>query len=180
MWIDALPVSHLPFVEMGFDALTPDMIKSMNEHRETMKKESQNCNLVTRPVEWAKTSQVFVEKFPFWASPYPEAELSKYHVGDRVININSTMRNYIPFGLRGTIIGKTQKQVMVCFDEQFLQGSDIDGHCDTYSGAIVNPNHLINITKKFRKLQHDNNHELIQKFTEVHSSAGAQSEVTTQ
>ncbi len=26
MWIDSLPVSHLPFVDMGFDALTPEMI----------------------------------------------------------------------------------------------------------------------------------------------------------
>lgn len=78
-----------------------------------------------------------------------------------MININSTLRNYIPHGLRGTIIGKTQNKIMVCFDEQFLHGSDIDGHCDLYSGAIVDPNHVINITKKFRKLQQDKNHDLI-------------------
>jgi hypothetical protein len=31
--------------------------------------------------------------------------------------MNSTMRNYIPFGLRGTVIGKTDEKVMVMFDE---------------------------------------------------------------
>ena len=33
------------------------------------------------------------------------------------MNINSTRRDYIPFGLRGTVVGKTDKQVMVIFDE---------------------------------------------------------------
>jgi hypothetical protein len=26
IWIDSQPASHLPFVDMGFDALTPEMI----------------------------------------------------------------------------------------------------------------------------------------------------------
>jgi hypothetical protein len=62
---------------------------------------------VTKPYEFVKSSQVFVEKFPFWSSPFAEVDISKYHVGDRVMNINSTQRNYVPFGLRGTIVGKT-------------------------------------------------------------------------
>jgi hypothetical protein len=33
------------------------------------------------------------------------------------MNMNSTMREYIPFGLRGTVIGKTEQKVMVMFDE---------------------------------------------------------------
>ena len=36
VWIDEQPVSHLPFVEMGFDALTPEMIKSLNSQREAI------------------------------------------------------------------------------------------------------------------------------------------------
>jgi hypothetical protein len=35
-WIDSLPISHLPFVDMGFDALTPEMIKSLNAARESV------------------------------------------------------------------------------------------------------------------------------------------------
>lgn len=92
---------------MGFDALTPEMIKSLNEHRATIQNEFKPCNLVQKPIEWAKTSQVFVEKFPYWSSPFPEADISKFSVGDRVMNINSTLRSYVPFGLRGTVVGKT-------------------------------------------------------------------------
>jgi hypothetical protein len=38
-------------------------------------------------------------------------------VGDRVININSTKREYVPFGLRGTVVGHTNDRVIVLFDE---------------------------------------------------------------
>jgi len=41
--------------------------------------------------------------------------------------MNSTMRNYIPFGLRGTVIGKTDEKVMVMFDEQFIGGQNLFG-----------------------------------------------------
>jgi hypothetical protein len=37
------------------------------------------------------------------------------------------MRNYIPFGLRGTVIGKTDEKVMVMFDEQFIGGQNLFG-----------------------------------------------------
>lgn len=28
-WIESLPISHMPFVEMGFDALHEDLIKGI-------------------------------------------------------------------------------------------------------------------------------------------------------
>ena len=46
------------------------------------------------------------------------------------MNINSTKREYVPFGLRGTVIGKTNEKVIILFDEQYLNGSDIYGHCE--------------------------------------------------
>lgn len=33
------------------------------------------------------------------------------------MNINSTKREYVPFGLRGTVVGKTNDKVIVLFDE---------------------------------------------------------------
>jgi hypothetical protein len=152
-----MPASHLPFVDMGFDALTPEMIKSLSKHRETIQTEYKSCDLIQKPIEWAKTSQVFVERFPFWVSPFPKTDIAKYHIGDRVININSTQRMYVPFGLRGTVVGKSQKQVLICFDQQFLQGSDVNGHCEMYRGAMVDPDNLVNITRKFRKQVQDKN-----------------------
>lgn len=110
-------MSHLPFVDMGFDALTPEMVTSLNNHREIVQKNFQPCNLLAKEVDWTKPHQVFVERFPYWASPFPDAKIQDFQVGTRVININSTKREYIPFGLRGTVIGKTAKHVMVLFDE---------------------------------------------------------------
>lgn len=31
-WIENLPISHLPYVEMGFDALATDLIHKLDEH----------------------------------------------------------------------------------------------------------------------------------------------------
>lgn len=33
-WIENLPISKLPYVEMGFDTLNPETINGLNNHRE--------------------------------------------------------------------------------------------------------------------------------------------------
>jgi len=68
------------------------------------------------------------------------------------MNLNSLKKVYVPFGLRGTVIGKTTENVIVLFDEQFLAGSSIYGHCKQYKGANVNPDFLLNLTKKFTSI----------------------------
>mmetsp|Transcript_11736 Transcript_11736/g.17968 ORF Transcript_11736/g.17968 Transcript_11736/m.17968 type:complete len:257 (+) Transcript_11736:557-1327(+) len=68
------------------------------------------------------------------------------------MNINSTLRQYIPFGLRGTVVGKTDLKVIVMFDEQFLHGSDVYGHCQMYRGAYVSPENLLNLTVSFASM----------------------------
>lgn len=35
-WIESLPISSLPYVEMGFDALDTRIVKSLNYHRNTV------------------------------------------------------------------------------------------------------------------------------------------------
>ena len=32
-WLESLPISSLPYVEMGFDSLDPKIIASLNSHR---------------------------------------------------------------------------------------------------------------------------------------------------
>lgn len=66
------------------------------------------------------------------------------------------MREYIPFGMRGTVVGKTNDKVIVMFDEQFLQGNSIYGHCQNYRGWFSDPNHLINLTKRFNSIMNTN------------------------
>ena len=62
------------------------------------------------------------------------------------MNINSTRRLYIPFGFRGTVVGKTADKVLVMFDEQFVNGTDLNGNCGPYRGALCVPDFLLNLT----------------------------------
>ena len=79
------------------------------------------------------------------------------------MNLNSTLRQYVPFGLRGTVVGKTESKVIVMFDEQFLHGGNIYGHCQNYKGAQVEPNNLLNLSLTFASLK---DAATIKKFTE--------------
>lgn len=99
--------------------------------------------------------------------------------------MNSTMRNYIPFGLRGTVIGKTDEKVMVMFDEQFIGGQNLFGQVQNYRGAMMHPDHILNLTKKFESAQkkQDGAEKLINMFTEKEPGsvqATAQNEETKQ
>ena len=33
-WIEALPISSIPFVEMGFDSLDPETVEALNKKRD--------------------------------------------------------------------------------------------------------------------------------------------------
>jgi hypothetical protein len=59
---------------------------------------------------------IFSERFPYWTSPFGNRTVKDFKVGDRVMNINSVTRHYIPLGLRGTVIGRTDDKVMIMFD----------------------------------------------------------------
>lgn len=126
-WIESLPISSLPFVDMGFDVLETSMINAIHDHRINIEKNFNQVNLVVRPNEFIPSKFLFMERFPFWSSMFPENTADKFRVGDRVLNLCSIKRAYVPFGARGTVVGKTEQKVVVLFDEQFLQGSDING-----------------------------------------------------
>jgi len=44
-WIEALPISSLPFVDMGFDTLDTSMIGSINNMRKDIEENYNNVNL---------------------------------------------------------------------------------------------------------------------------------------
>lgn len=171
-WIENLPLSKLPYVEMGFDTLNPETISGLNNHREYIQKNFDNIQIKCKSGgEFLQAQELFQESFPYWSPPIPERTVEEYSVGSRVLNLNSTLREYIPFGLRGTVIGKTQDKVMVLFDEQFLGGSTVLDHCENYRGALVNPNYLLNITQKFTKaLQKPNNSHIVSRYSEKQSN----------
>ena len=35
-WVNSLPISSLPFVDMGFDTLSPEIIESINQQRDNI------------------------------------------------------------------------------------------------------------------------------------------------
>jgi hypothetical protein len=62
-----------------------------------------------------------------------------------------------------TIIGKTADNVIVLFDEQFLNGDTVYGRCSKYRGAIIQPQQVINITKRFKNIKAQNP-EIVDRF----------------
>jgi hypothetical protein len=167
-WLDTLPISKLPFVEMGFDTLDRDLLDGLDDHQERVSSEYQRCDIISRPMENLRPYHVYADCFPYWYSPQQERQVGDFRAGHRVLNINSTRRQYIPFGLRGTVVGKTADRVIVMFDEQFLNGTDLNGNCGPYRGQLCMPNFLINLTMKFENLLRKGNAtELVNKFTEL-------------
>jgi len=126
-WIESLPVSSLPFVDMGFDTLDTSMIDSINSKRKNIEENYNNVSLQVKNNEFLPSKFLFMERFPFWSSAFPENTADKFKVGDRVQNLCSIKRAYVPFGARGTCVGKTEQKIIVMYDEQFIQGSDING-----------------------------------------------------
>jgi hypothetical protein len=116
-WLESLPISKLPYVEMGFDTLATDLIQKIDNHQNLVKNNYENISLKCRNSELINMYMIYQEHFPFWSSPYSEKTATDYKVGDRVMNINSTKREYIPFGFRGTVVGRTNENVLVLFDE---------------------------------------------------------------
>lgn len=123
-----------------------------------------------KDIEFLRHFHCFSESFPYWCAPFNDRQVSDYKVGHRVLNLNSVRRAYVPFGLRGTVVGKTNDKVIVMFDEQYLGGSDLNGFCQDYRGALVDPNYLCNVTLKFQNILRKNgdaaNMKLLDKFTE--------------
>ena len=64
-------------------------------------------NLQVRNQEFLPSKFLFMERFPFWSSLFPENDVHKFKVGDRVLNICSIKRAYVPLGARSTVVGKT-------------------------------------------------------------------------
>lgn len=164
-WIEKLPLSNLPYVEMGFDSLSADLISKIDEHKNSTKPASLNC----KDSLWVNAADVYQEHFPFWCGPFYEKQVDYYKVGDRVLNINSVGRIYVPFGLRGTVVGKTSDKVIVLFDEQYLNGHNIYGHGEEYRGGFIDPTNLLNLTKKFTSLSRKDP-QLALSFTEGESA----------
>lgn len=79
--------------------------------------------------------------------PYESEE--SFEMGDRVINIQSGDRRYIPFGLFGTVVGYSDEAVIVLFDLPCFLGHELMSmsHEPTYRIVSVERERLINYTR---------------------------------
>jgi len=50
-WLESLPISSLPYVEMGFDALDPKVISSLNNHRQNVQENFSSIKLQVKQTE---------------------------------------------------------------------------------------------------------------------------------
>ena len=122
-------MSKLEFEEIGLDALDTKTIKSLRTHSEYMKRSYQPINLQSdqkKGVDSVHISQVFQESSPFQTAPHSSEitrKVDSFKIGSRIVNLNSQLKEFIPFGLRGTVIGKTENSLVVLFDQQFLGAS---------------------------------------------------------
>ena len=107
-WIESLPISSLPFVDMGFDTLETSMVEAIHNKRKDISENYNNVNLWLRPNEYVHSKFIFMERYPYWSSMFPENTADKFKVGDRVLNMCSIKRFYIPYGARGSVVGKTE------------------------------------------------------------------------
>jgi hypothetical protein len=53
-WLESLPISSLPYVEMGFDSLDPKIIASLNAHRQHINEKLNSISLPVKETEFMK------------------------------------------------------------------------------------------------------------------------------
>jgi hypothetical protein len=92
-WIENLPLSKLPYVEMGFDALDSSLVQKLQEHNEHIKNNYKNIDLKVQSEEFITIANIYQETFPYWCGPYYEKNnINSFRIGNRVMNLNSTLR----------------------------------------------------------------------------------------
>lgn len=58
-WIEALPISGMPYVEIGFDALSQDLIEKLDAQKTAIKNNYQKIELNVRESEMLQLHMVY-------------------------------------------------------------------------------------------------------------------------
>ena len=89
-WIESLPISQLPYVDMGFDSLDSKVIETLNQTRKDIQTDFAKVSLKVQQVESFKPHMIFAERYPYWSAPFNHRDARDFKTGDRVMNLNST------------------------------------------------------------------------------------------
>ena len=138
-------LANKSFVPAGFQFLSAETRSEIDREVERLK-EAEKSPMPTG-LERVDPRGMFAETFPFWTPPYPSDNKS-FRYGDRVVNINTSRRKFIPFGELGTVIGFTLKDLIIRFDEPNVVLTDVHDTCLPYTGAVVPPTCLVNLTQR--------------------------------
>jgi len=143
-WLAGCELSKRSFVPAGFRFLSKEARDAIDEA--ILDKSSVIEEKI--PLELTKVDPriMFSEVYPFWCPPQINS-VKDFTFGDRVANINTTKRKYIPFGELGTVVGTTIDGVIVRFDEPNVSLTDVHNTCPIYTGAVVRPESLLNLTQ---------------------------------
>ena len=145
-WLDNCDLAKRSFVPAGFRFLSDEARGSIEEALEDLKQEPQKK--IPSELVKADPRTIFTEMYPFWTPPFP-ATVGSYRFGDRVANVDTHRRKYIPFGEIGTVVGNTLDSIIVRFDEPNVTLTDVHDTCPAYTGAVVSPSSLINLTQNY-------------------------------
>jgi 5'-3' exonuclease len=151
-WLDGCELSNRSFVPAGFRFISKNARDAIEDKLAELKqKEGKEIPALLEKVD---PRSLFSEQFPFWTPPY-HLQVKNFRFGDRVINIDTQKRKYVPFGEIGTVIGQTIDGVIVRFDEPNVTLTDVHDTCPPYTGAVVNPSSIVNLTFNAElKIQH--------------------------
>lgn len=75
-------------------------------------------------VKVSSNQSLFAETYPFYISPNKQT-IWNFNYGDRVVNVNSHTKNFVDFGEIGTVIGFTDNELIVLFDNENLSLSNL-------------------------------------------------------
>lgn len=71
-----------------------------------------------------------------------------FRIGDRVTNVRSDDKRYIPFGMKGVVTGVCEGFYEVLFDYPFIGGETCGGRLPIGRGGYVYPENLLNLSYK--------------------------------
>jgi len=104
-------------------------------------------------IEGVKNEEIYVETYPFW-SGHSKQGIWDFNYGDRIVNINTSKKNFVNFGEIGTVIGFTQNELIVLFDHENLSLTNLYERCRPYRGGTLEPESVINMTRESKVRHH--------------------------
>lgn len=146
-WISCQEISGLGFANHNSNFVSKKDIVKIVEFINakltfsTVNKPDNNkiSNYILNPNYLITEKLPYVERF----RPY-----KTFSLGDRVANLRSDDKRFIPFGLMGVITGISEDFLEVLFDVPFFGGETCGGRLPEGRGMYVWPQNLLNLSKK--------------------------------